>query len=137
MKKIALTAALAALPFIASAQNVARTELTNAGLVNFEAGLINAPSTTLTFANDGATYLLVRSALGSAANVRFVTQANEINVGGFGRVSISDVVVSVPANGRVVLGPFPTTRWNDGAGLVNAVISSTASISVTAVRGAQ
>ncbi len=137
MKKIFSAVLALTMPVLCNAQNVARADLVNAAALQFESGLVAAPSTTITFANDGGTFLLVRNVSNTLTNLRVVTQATEVNVQGFGRVSLTDTVVPVAAGARLMVGPFPTNRWNDGGGLVTAIVSFTSNISVSAVRGAQ
>jgi hypothetical protein len=137
MKNLLLISALLALPVAAAAQTVTRTDVVNANLININSGVPNAPSTTFTFANDGATFLVVRNSSASTVNVRVAVQTSEVNVTGYGRVSLTDAVVATNAGSHNIIGPFPVNRYNDSSGLVTATISNTAAVSLTAIRAAQ
>lgn len=114
MKKTLLLASTV-LAFVAGAalaqvNNVTPTDVTAAG-VNISTSLIANPSPTY-FTNDGMTLLAVRTgASGTTATVR--TKATQITQQGLGTVTLTDQAVVIPANAFMLLGPFPTGRWND------------------------
>lgn len=132
-KKIALAAscltALAGQAF-AQAANISATDLTPAG---FNTGLLMqvAPSPTYV-SNDGETLLVARTGA-SAVTATIRTKATQMSQAGFGTVALTDQAVVIPSGTTIIMGPFPTGRWNDTAyGTVK--VDFTGAISVTSVR---
>ncbi len=87
-------------------------------------------------ANDGKTILLVLNVHASLARTVTVTaQDTTANAPGFGAVTKADAVQSVETATLDVLGPFPTTAFNNASGQIAITYSDSAdSLTVAAVR---
>ena len=77
------------------------------------------------FTNDGATWLHIKNAHATVS--RTVTLDIKSTVDG---QAVTDPTVVVPALGDRVIGPFPTTFYNDANGRVNITYSSEADLTV-------
>lgn len=81
------------------------------------------------FANDGRIFIYVKNAHTSGQTVTVNSQSNCSF--GFDH----DVAVSVPAtNGERLIGPFPTSRFNDSSGNVQITYSGVTSLTIAAIR---
>lgn len=121
---------LALLPLCAFAQtaNISRTEVDSAGItLNAQ----DAISPTY-FKNDGRTLFYAKNNSGTAAELEFISQKASVYKDGYGAVSLGNQVMSVASGTSVLVGPFPTSRWNTTYGTVK-VSSTVTGISVTAV----
>jgi hypothetical protein len=77
------------------------------------ATLVAAAAATNTFANDGATFLLIKNTTGTAVAITITTPST---VGGF---AVADLHFSIPAtSGLMYAGPFDPSIFNDSSGLV-------------------
>jgi hypothetical protein len=126
-----LTSMLAAVPlspYAQTAPNVSTTDISTAGY-NTSNTLQNA-SPTIYMSNNGETLLVVKGGA-AAVTATLKTQATSISQNGYGSTPLSDVNVSVPAGAVVVVGPFPTGRWNNQYGLLQVSMSSVVGISAT------
>jgi hypothetical protein len=74
--------------------------------------------------NSGRTFLHVKNGGGGSINVTINSQATCDQ--GFDH----DQVVAVTNGQERMIGPFPTTRWNDANGRVNVSYSGVASVTV-------
>ena len=86
--------------------------------------------------NDGKTLLLVLNVHASLARTVTVTaQDTTANAPGFGAVTKADAVQAVETATLDVLGPFPTTAFNNSSGQIVITYSDSAdSLTVAAVR---
>lgn len=76
--------------------------------------------------NTGRTFLHVKN--GGAAAINVTVDSQQLCSFGYDH----NVVVSVPAGGERMIGPFVTTRWNDANGRVNVSYSAVTSVTVAA-----
>lgn len=81
------------------------------------------------FINDGATRLHVKNDGAGSINVTVNSQAQCNH--GFDH----DLVVAVAAGAEKIIGPFPTSRFNDANGKVQVAYSDATSVTVAAVKG--
>jgi len=88
-----------------------------------------------TFANpsDERTFLHVRNGGGAAITATIPTQRPNVRVQGAGSLVIPPIVVSIPAGGERMIGPFPDA-YTDGAGLVTVNYSAIATVTAAAIR---
>lgn len=125
--------ALALVASVSQAQTVSRTDTALSG-VQVEQGLQNAAASNYVL-NDGKTlYLVKNNNVDAAVDATIKTQATHMSKSGYATIELSDVVVTVPSSSAVVLGPFPTSQFNDSNGLVRINLSSHAKVSNTAIR---
>ncbi len=88
------------------------------------------------YPNDGRTLLLVLNTHASLSRTTTVTaQDTTANAPGFGAVTKADAVQAVETATLDVMGPFPTTAFNNSSGQVAITYSDSAdSLTVAAVR---
>lgn len=79
------------------------------------------------FINTGRVMLYVKNGGASAVDVTINSQT-QCNYG-----FDHDVVVSIPAGGERIVGPFPKTRFDDANGKVQIAYSDVTSITVAAI----
>jgi hypothetical protein len=79
------------------------------------------------------TFLAVDNAGGSSIDVTITAQDTTVNAPGVGEVSVSDIVVSVPAGADRLIGPFPSA-FIDASGNVAVGYSDDTSVTVAALR---
>ena len=84
--------------------------------------------------NDGKTVLLFWNDDASLAVVTVTAQDTTANAPGFGAVTKADAVKSIAANTADVMGPFPTTAFNNSSGQIVVTYSSVTDLDVAAVR---
>lgn len=88
------------------------------------------------FANDGRTFLLFTNSNASARTLTIA--ANATDKPGFGTITIPSTVVTIPGSGTngglIMVGPFPTDRFNDSNGRVNYTIDVVTGLNVAAVK---
>ncbi len=85
--------------------------------------------------NDGKTVLLILNVnAGSVRTVTVTAQDTTANAPGFGAVTKADAVKSIAANTADVMGPFPTTAFNNASGQIVVTYSSVTDLDVAAVR---
>ncbi len=86
--------------------------------------------------NDGKTILLILNVnAGSVRTVTVTAQDTTANAPGFGAVTKADAVRAVPLASLDVMGPFPTTAFNNASGqFVVTYSDSAADLTVAAVR---
>lgn len=135
---LASTAFAALLVASAAAQvaNISTTAASTWASYNLTSGLQNATATTY-FSNDGATMLVVKGG-SSAVTATVITQAQSMSQAGYGSAPLSNLVVSIPANSTVLIGPFPPARWNTPIyGTVGVSFTSVTGVSATAFSQAQ
>ncbi|TBG37159.1 hypothetical protein ELG78_09270 [Rhizobium leguminosarum] len=113
-----------------SVPTVSTTDITTAGLTN-ATGMQNAATSTY-FANNGETLFVVDGGP-TAVTATFKTQATTISQNGYGTTTLSDVAVTIPSSSVVVMGPFPTGRWNNQYGLVGVSFTAVTGVSATAI----
>lgn len=97
------------------------------GLAGLAPVFSNADVAGDTFVNNGKTYLHVKN--GSAGAVDVTVNSQQLCNQGFDH----NAVVSVPAGGERIIGPFPQGRFNNGQGQCEAAYSSIASVTVAAI----
>jgi hypothetical protein len=79
------------------------------------------------FLNSGKEYLHVKNGGASPITVTINSQVNCNQ--GFDH----DAVVSIPAGGERIIGPFPKDRFNDASGYVQAAYSGVTSVTAAAI----
>ena len=84
--------------------------------------------------NDGKTVLLLWNDDASLAVVTVTAQDTTANAAGFGAVTKVDAVKSIAANTADVMGPFPTTAFNNSSGQIVITYSSVIDLDIAAVR---
>lgn len=107
---------------------MAALAIQEASLAGLNPAFVAASAGGDTFANDGKTYLHVKNA-GAAAVTATVNSIKPCDQG-----SDHDAVVSVPAGGERLIGPFPPGRFNDPNGAAAVTYSDVTSVTVAAVR---
>lgn len=138
MKNILIILALlAGLSVEAKAQvaNISTTAASSFNGFNFNTAMQSAVSNTY-FTNDGSTLFFVRNP-GTAVTATVVTQATTMSQAGYGQVTLSNLVVPIPASGTVAIGPFPQGRWNTQFGTVYVSFTSVVGVSASAISVAQ
>ena len=87
------------------------------------------------FPNDGKTiFLILNVNAGSPRTITVTAQDTTANAAGFGAVTKADAVKSIAANTADVMGPFPTTAFNNSSGQIVVTYSSVTDLDVAAVR---
>ncbi len=119
----------------AQVANVSTTAASSFNSLNLTTGMVSAISNTY-FTNDGDTGLLIKGG-GSAVTATIITQATSISQAGYGSTALTSLVVPVPANAYVYVGPFPTGRWNTQFGTVAVSFTSVTGVSVSAISQSQ
>jgi hypothetical protein len=134
LRNLILTGTLVAAPLAAFAQTatVSRTDLTSSGQ-NITTGLQNQ-SGNIYFQNDGYTFVVIRNGNGTAVTATALTQKTSVQKPGFGTITLSDQSISIPSASTVLVGPFPTGRWNLSSGLGRISMSTVTGISATGLR---
>ena len=85
--------------------------------------------------NDGKTLLLVLNVNASLPRTITVTaQDTTANAAGFGAITKADAVKSIAADTADLMGPFPTTAFNNASGQIAVTYSSVSDLAVAAVR---
>ncbi len=84
------------------------------------------------FANDGKTLFVIVAT--AARTVTATAQDTTATVPGFGACTKADAVQAVEINTTDVMGPFPTTAFNNSSGQVAITYDDEANLSVAAVR---
>ncbi len=93
----------------------------------------NAVSSSDTFVNDGATYLIVRNRHASTATtVGIAPASSSAVVAGRGYLTAPTVSTSVAAGADAIFGPFAPDLYNT-SGAVTVTFSSTSSVTATPV----
>lgn len=127
--------AFAALGANAQVANISTTAASSFASLNLTSNAV-APVATTAFVNDGSTLLLIKG--GAAVSTVTITSfATQIYQNGYGYAPLSNLVVSVPANAYIVMGPFPQGRFNSPQGTVVAGFSNVTGLTVAAVSVAQ
>lgn len=81
------------------------------------------------FVNDGRTFLHVKN--GGASSIDVTIDSKQQCSFGFDH----DITVSVPAGGERLIGPFPTSRFNDSqTGKASVSYSDVTSVTVAAIK---
>lgn len=91
-----------------------------------------AAASSMSFANDGRTLLVVKTA-GTTANLT-MTPTAKLNDGSATGAAAAAQVVALAANKTYLMGPFPVGAWNDTSGEVAFTLSATTGIVVQTVR---
>ncbi len=84
--------------------------------------------------NDGKTVLILWNDDASLAVVTVTAQDTTANAAGFGAVTKADAVKSIAANTADVMGPFPTSAFNNASGQIVITYSSVTDLDIAAVR---
>ena len=84
--------------------------------------------------NDGKTLLVFWNDDASLAQVTVTAQDTTATAAGFGAVTKADAVKSIAANTADVMGPFPTTAFNNASGQIAVTYTSVTDLDVAAVR---
>ena len=84
--------------------------------------------------NDGKTVLVLWNDDSNLAIVTVTAQDTTANAPGFGAVTKVDAVKSIAADTADVMGPFPTTSFNNSNGQIVVTYSSVTDLDVAAVR---
>jgi len=84
--------------------------------------------------NDGKTILILWNDDASPSTVTVTAQDTTATAVGFGAVTKADAVQVVEANSADVMGPFPTTAFNNASGQIAVGYSSVTDLDVAAVR---
>lgn len=106
--------------------NIAKTGLTPAYVAVAASDQFPNPS-------DERTFLHVKNGSGASINVTITAQKTTAKVPGVGVVTISNLVVAVPAGAERVIGPF-SDAYTDANGNVVVGYSATATVTAAAVR---
>ncbi len=109
-------------------------EIDSAG-VDYSDALETAAAAGDTIKEDGLqrTFLAVENGSGSSVDVTITAQDTTAKAPGVGEVTVSDMVVSVPASGNRFIGPFPAA-FIDASGNVAVGYSDETSVTVAALR---
>ncbi len=86
------------------------------------------------FPNDGKTILVFWNDDASLSVVTVTAQDTTATGVGFGAVTKADAVQSIEANTADVMGPFPTSAFNNSSAQVAVTYSSVTDLDVAAVR---
>jgi hypothetical protein len=120
---------------------MATLSVQNLALSGLQYSFASAASGGDVFANDGKTFVLITNGNASTRTATFdVPTANEsVSVQGLGPVSIADTAITVPGSGtnggRIMVGPFPPSRFNNSSGQVSITYSdSAADLTIAVVR---
>lgn len=84
--------------------------------------------------NDERTFFYVSNGSGGSINVTFTAQGTSVNASGYGTVDISDTVVAIANGAAEMVGPFPSSRFNNSSGNVAVSYSDNTSVTVAAIR---
>ena len=84
--------------------------------------------------NDGKTVLLFWNDDSSLAIVTVTAQDTTATAAGFGAITKADAVKSIAADTADVMGPFPTTAFNNSSAQIVVTYSSVSDLAVAAVR---
>lgn len=84
--------------------------------------------------NDGKTLLYVKNDNAGSIDVTITSEVTSKTIVGYGDVTFSDVVVSIPAGEERVIGPIPKTRFNDANGEVTVSYDEISSVTIAALR---
>jgi hypothetical protein len=84
--------------------------------------------------NDGKVVLHVKNGGAGAINVTVAAQVASLSVEGYGTLTRSDVVVSVPAGGERFIGPFPPRAFNDANGRAAITYDAVTSVTLAALQ---
>lgn len=93
---------------------------------------VNA-SDTFKNPSDERTFLHVKNGGGGSINVTITAQQTSAKVQGVGDITISDLVVAVPAGEERMIGPFSPV-YVDSSGNVHVAYSGTTSVTAAAIR---
>lgn len=102
--------------------------------VNLTTGDVAAAAGGDTFPNDGKTFFYIDNQDTTEHTVTFTGQRGSASVPGFGTLTAGDAAVTVPPATQMAIGPFPVTRFNNGAGQVQAEYDAVTAVTVAAVR---
>lgn len=91
-----------------------------------------AAALTMTLANDGKTYLHVKT-VGTTANLTLTPQAKVQDGSAAGLTPIAPVI-ALAANKNYLIGPFSPAVYNDANGELNMTFSAITAITVQAYR---
>lgn len=79
---------------------------------------------------DQRTFVVCSNTNGSTRTVTATAQTVSVTVPGFGSVAISDQASVVPiTSGLTIIGPFPSSMFNDSSGYAHITYSATAGLS--------
>ena len=132
MKK--LLAVLSLLPGLAMAQS-ANISQTTVGLDGFNLATSAQDAVSPTyFSNDGQTLLYLDNESGGSLSAEVITQKTSVQKNGYGTITLSNQTVTVPNGNQMLVGPFPTSRWNTTNGTVRVSLSTVSGVSATAVK---
>lgn len=82
-----------------------------------------------TFANDGATFFVVKNAGAGSVTVTFTVTATYIGL------TVSNVAVAVTNDSKeYMIGPFPQAAFNNSSGVVSVAYSGVDTVTVAAVK---
>lgn len=84
--------------------------------------------------NDGKTVLVFWNDDSSLSIVTITAQDTTANAPGFGAITKADAVKSIAADTADLMGPFPTTAFNNASGQIAVTYSSVSDLAVAAVR---
>ena len=84
--------------------------------------------------NDGKTILVFWNDDAALSVVTVTAQDTTATGVGFGAVTKADAVQSIEANSADVMGPFPTTAFNNASGQIVVTYSSVTDLDIAAVR---
>ena len=85
-------------------------------------------------ANDGKSVLYVKNDNAGSVDVTVTSEVTAKTIVGYGSATFSDVTVSIPAGEERMIGPFPTSRFNDSSSQVSVSYDEISSVTVAAVR---
>ena len=92
-------------------------------------GSLTASTSNYLVRNDGRVFLHFKKSEAAACTVTIVTQAT---LSGY---AVSDLSVTVGAStGDVMVGPFPTSIFNDTSGDINFTVSNAAGLTVAVMK---
>lgn len=92
-----------------------------------------AASDTFLNIGDERTFLHVKNGSGASINVTVTARKTQVKVPGVGQLTVSNLVVAVPAGQERMIGPF-SEAFNDADGLVTVGYSATATVTAGVFR---
>lgn len=107
------------------------TPVTPDGLL-VSGALANAGAASNTFANTGFDLIAIRNGSGVSVTAGIVT-AQTIPDGGAAALAIADRSIVIAAGETRLIGPFPTSVYNDAAGEVTITLSAFATVTVAVI----
>lgn len=83
--------------------------------------------------SDGKTVLHVKNAGGGSINVTITAQDTSVDAAGYGTITVSNLVVAVPAGAERFIGPFPKRAFNNASKQIAITYSGVTSVTIAAL----